>query len=53
MNIELVGVLPSHSMVLLLTLPISLWDVLPEHPAYKKVNFVTGGNMLLSKAARN
>lgn len=51
-NIEMVGFLPSHSMEFLITLPISLWDVLPEHPAYKKVAFVTGGNKLLSQAAR-
>ena len=34
-GVELVGVLPSSSSsVMLITLPISLWDVLPEHPAY-------------------
>ena len=34
-SVELVGVLPSSSSsVMLITLLISLWDVLPEHPAY-------------------
>ena len=47
-GVELVGVLPSSSFsVMLITLPISLWDILPEHPAYKMIEFVTGGNLLL------
>ena len=35
-----------QSSVMLITLPISLWEVLPEHPAYKMIEFVTGGNLL-------
>ena len=51
-SVELVGVLPSSSsLVMLITLPISLWDVLPEHPAYKIVEFVTGGNLLLEDSS--
>ena len=49
-GVELVGVLPSASSVLLITLPIALWDVLPEDPAYKMTEFVTGGNVLLENA---
>lgn len=47
-SVDVVGVLPSdsNSAVMLITLPISLWDVLPEHPAYK-VEFARGGNLLL------
>ena len=44
-----VGVLPSdsNSAVMLITLPVSLWDVLPEHPAYK-IDLGRNGNILLS-----
>lgn len=49
-GVELVGVLPSASSVMLITLPIALWDVLPEDPAYKMIEFVTGGNVLLENA---
>ena len=45
-------VLPSStSSVMLIPLPISFWDVLPEHPAYKMVEFVTGGNFLLENSS--
>ncbi len=46
-SVDVVGVLPSNSALMLITLPFSLWDVLPEHPAYKKIDFVRGGNLLL------
>ena len=52
-GVELVGVLPSSSSVMLITLPISLWDVLPEHPAYKMIEFVTGGNLLLENTGQH
>ena len=42
-SVDVVGVLPSNSALMLITLPISLWD----DPAYKKIDFVRGGNLLL------
>ena len=35
----------SNSSVLLVTMPISLWCVLPGHPAYSFVDFVWSGDM--------
>ena len=52
-GVELVGVLPSNSSVMLITLPIALWDVLPEHPAYRMIEMVTGGNILLENAGQH
>ena len=49
-GVEVVGVLPSASSVMLITLPIALWDVLPEDPAYKMIGFVTGSDVLLENA---
>lgn len=51
-GVELVGVLPSSSSsVMLIILPILLWDVLPEHPVDKMIEFVTGGNLLLENSS--
>lgn len=52
-GVELVGVLPTNSSVMLITLPISLWHVLPEHPAYKMIDIVTGGNLLLENPGQH
>ena len=43
-SVDVVGVLPSNpnSALMLIALPISLWGVLPEHPAYKKIDFLLG-----------
>ena len=43
------GVLPStpNSALMLIKLPVSLWDSLPEHPTYRKIDFVRAGYLLV------
>lgn len=48
-NVESVFSGKSNSSVLLVTMPISLWCVLPEHPAYTFVDFVWSGDMSKSR----
>jgi hypothetical protein len=46
-NIE--GVCPSHSTLMIVSMPVSLWDMLPDHPASTFITFigyVTGPNMI-------
>jgi len=40
------GVYPSHSTLMIVSLPVSLWDMLPDHPACTVVGYVTGPNMI-------
>jgi hypothetical protein len=43
-NIE--GVCPSHSTLMIVSMPVSLWDMLPDHPAYTFIRYVTRPNMI-------
>ena len=45
---EIQAIYPSFSTLVLLTLPITLWDVLPDHPAYSFIRFVTPNNLVLT-----
>jgi hypothetical protein len=46
-DIKIEGAYRSFSTLLLLRLPITVWDLLPDHPAYSFVSFVSGENMAL------
>lgn len=43
--ISLEGVFESFSTLLMVSLPIALWDLLPQHPAYSFVGFTKSSNM--------
>jgi hypothetical protein len=40
------GVCPSHSTLMIVSMPVSLWDMLPDHPACNFIGYVTGPNMI-------
>ncbi|KAI4242936.1 MAG: hypothetical protein L6R40_003809 [Gallowayella cf. fulva] len=39
-RVKMLGYCASKGYLLFVTMPMSLWDVLPEHPAYVFVNFI-------------
>lgn len=43
------GLFKSHSTTLLLSLPVMIWDLLPDDPACSFVTFIRSNNLLLSK----
>ncbi len=43
------GIYKSDSILVLLTLPVALWDLLPNHPAVKFVGFVRSCEMIKEK----
>jgi len=47
------GLFKSHSTTLLLSLPVMIWDLLPDDPACSFVTFIRSNNLLLSKGKRN
>ncbi|KAB5570481.1 hypothetical protein GE09DRAFT_1103449 [Coniochaeta sp. 2T2.1] len=44
------GLFKSHSTTLLLSLPVMVWDLLPDDPACSFVTFIRSNNLLLSKS---
>ncbi|KAF4451893.1 hypothetical protein F53441_5212 [Fusarium austroafricanum] len=50
-NIE--GVYQSYSTLLLLSVPVVLWDLLPEHPATQFVGYVRSRNLLPIDTAKD
>ena len=44
-DIKIEGLYRSFSTLLLLRLPVTIWDLLPDHPAYGFVGFVSGENV--------
>jgi hypothetical protein len=42
------GVYPSFSTLIILSLPVSVWDMLPDHPACSFVGYVTSPNLVPS-----
>jgi hypothetical protein len=42
------GVYPSHSTLLLLTVPVVVWNMLPDNPAFNFVGYARSGNLLES-----
>ncbi|KAL8848263.1 MAG: hypothetical protein Q9221_006701 [Calogaya cf. arnoldii] len=49
-EVQVEGVYKSHSTMLISSLPIVVWDALPNRPAYRFIGFVKSGN--LSKELR-
>ena len=45
-NVEIHSVFRSHSTVILISIPVAGWNMLPERPAYRFVAFVRSGNLL-------
>ncbi|PVH71184.1 hypothetical protein DL98DRAFT_660783 [Cadophora sp. DSE1049] len=45
-DIKIEGIFGSFSTLLLLRVPLEIWDLLPEHRAYSFVGFVTTENMV-------
>jgi hypothetical protein len=45
-EIKIEGIFGSFSTLLLLRIPVGVWDLLPENPAYSFVGFVTTSNMI-------
>jgi hypothetical protein len=43
-NIHIDGKYDSISTLLILRMPVAIWNMLPSDPAYKFVGFVTSGN---------
>lgn len=48
-GIKIEGIYKSFSTLLLLRVPVSVWDLLPSKPAYSFVGFVTSNNMALDE----
>ncbi|KAH6718763.1 hypothetical protein BKA61DRAFT_596219 [Leptodontidium sp. MPI-SDFR-AT-0119] len=44
-NVTIHGVYRSFSTLLVMSMPISLWNILPAHPAYSFIGFVKSGNL--------
>jgi hypothetical protein len=36
------GVFPSYSTLIILSIPVPLWDLLPDNPAYTFIGYITG-----------
>lgn len=49
--VKVQGVFKSHSTLLLLSLPVMVWDMLPDDPACSFVAFIRSHNLILSKRA--
>jgi hypothetical protein len=45
-DIKIEGIYRSFSTLMLLRMPVAIWDLLPENPAYSFVGFVTSYNMM-------
>ncbi len=48
-SIEVVGLFETTSRLVLLTLPVALWDTLVDNPAYCFVGFVTSTNLIMQE----
>ncbi|KAI0389999.1 hypothetical protein F5Y17DRAFT_462218, partial [Xylariaceae sp. FL0594] len=47
--VKVQGVFKSHSTLLLLSLPVMVWDMLPDHPACAFVAFIRSNNLVTQK----
>ncbi|KAH8895015.1 hypothetical protein GQ53DRAFT_74197 [Thozetella sp. PMI_491] len=45
-HVKIQGVFRSHSTLLLLSLPVMVWDLLPDDPAYSFVAFIRSNNLI-------
>ena len=46
-QIEIEGVFEGNSKVVLLRLPVAIWDMLPDHDAYSFVDYVRSSNLVV------
>ena len=50
-HVKVQGVFKSHSTLLLLSLPVMIWDLLPEDPACSFVAFIRSNNLVKSTSS--
>ena len=48
-EIEVEGVFEANSKVVLLRLPVAMWDMLPDHDAYSFVDYVWSSNLVVKQ----
>jgi hypothetical protein len=48
-EIEVEGVFEGNSKVVLLRLPVAIWDMLPDHDAYSFVDYVPSSNLIVKQ----
>lgn len=51
-HVKVQGVFKSHSTLLLLSLPVMVWDLLPDDPACAFIAFIRSNNLLYAKDQR-
>lgn len=51
--VKIQGVYGSHSTLILLSIPVVIWNLLPRNPAYNFVGFVTSDNLLDIRRSEN
>ena len=51
-SVTLHGVTRSHSTMILMGIPVAVWDLLPDNPACSFVGFTTSKNLLLEERAQ-
>ncbi|KAI1281317.1 hypothetical protein F5Y07DRAFT_293191 [Xylaria sp. FL0933] len=47
--VQVQGVFKSHSTLLLLSLPVMVWDMLPDHPACNFIAFIRSNNLVTQR----
>ncbi|TRX90763.1 hypothetical protein FHL15_008342 [Xylaria flabelliformis] len=47
--VQVQGVFKSHSTLLLVSLPVMIWDMLPDHPACNFIAFIRSNNLITQK----
>ncbi|KAI0481552.1 hypothetical protein F4859DRAFT_529354 [Xylaria cf. heliscus] len=47
--VQVQGVFKSHSTLLLVSLPVMVWDMLPDHPACNFIAFIRSNNLVTQK----
>ncbi len=50
-HVKIQGVFQSHSTLLLLSLPVMVWDLLPDDPAYSFIAFIRSNNLLRQQSS--
>jgi hypothetical protein len=48
-KIEIEGVFEANSTVVLLRLPVAIWDMMPDHDAYSFVDYVRSSNLVVKQ----
>ncbi|KAI1752313.1 hypothetical protein F4782DRAFT_501326 [Xylaria castorea] len=47
--VQVQGIFKSHSTLLLVSLPVMVWDMLPDHPACNFIAFIRSNNLVTQK----